>query len=104
MNFFMSSLFPFLLGLGLAITGGGVLIAWAYFFLRAGGVAMERPYWGTQFYAYSMCIIAVVVFLFTLTTFLSNAFEAAQPLRARGSFGGAILTSFDAYKATYQRD
>ena len=64
---------------------------------------MERPYWGTQFYAYSVCIIAVIVFLFSLTSLLGSAFDAAQPLRARVGFG-AILTSFEAYKATYDRE
>lgn len=64
---------------------------------------MERPNWGTQFYAYSICIIAVIVFLASLSTLLGNVFDAAEPLRDRNPFG-PLLTSFEAYKATYDRE
>jgi len=99
-----SSWAPIGLGLGLAILIGLALVIWALTFSKAaGGTGMERPYWGTQFYAYSVCIIAVIVFLFSLIGLLSSAFDAAQPLRARIRFG-PILTSFEAYKATYDRE
>jgi len=92
------------LGLGLAILIGLAIVIWALTFSKAeGGTGMERPYWGTQFYAYSVCIIAVIVFLFSLLGLLSSAFDEAQPLRARTGFG-PLLTSFEAYKATYNRE
>jgi hypothetical protein len=104
MNLVGSSWVPIGLGLGLAILIGLALVIWALIFSKAaGGTGMERPYWGTQFYAYSVCIIAVIVCLFSLVGLLSSAFDAAQPLRARTGFG-AILTSFEAYKATYDRE
>ena len=96
--------FP-LFGFGSVVVIGLVLIIWALVYARAtGGQSMDRPNWGTQFYAYSICIIAVITFLFSLSGLVSSAFDAAQPLRARGTFGSAILTSFEAYKATYNRD
>src|SRR2546429_4580940 len=99
-----SSWAPIGLGLGLAILIGLAIVIWALTFSKAaGGTGMERPYWGTQFYAYSVCIIAVIVFLFSLLGLLSSAFDDAQPLRARTGFG-PILTSFEAYKATYNRE
>ena len=64
---------------------------------------MERPYWGTQFYAYSICIISVIVFMASLTGLLNSAFDSAAPLRAPIGFG-PNLTSFEAYKATYDRE
>jgi hypothetical protein len=104
MNSVGSSWVPIGLGLGLAVLIGLALVIWAFFFSKAaGGTGMERPYWGTQFYAYSICIIAVIVFLFSFVGLLSSAFDAVQPLRARTGFG-PILTSFEAYKATYDRE
>lgn len=100
----VSPWFPVGLGFGLAIVLGLALVIWALIFSKAaGGSGMERPYWGSQFYAYSVCIIAVVVFLFSLIGLVGSAFDAAQPLRTRYGFG-PILTSFEAYRATYDRE
>jgi hypothetical protein len=105
MDFASPSSMPIALGFGFAILIGLVLILWALLYSKATrGTDMDRPNWGTQFYAYSVCIIAVVVFLSSLTGLLGSAFDAAQPLRSHGGFGAAVLTSFDAYKATYDRE
>jgi hypothetical protein len=54
-------------------------------------------------YGYSVCVIAVVTFLICATVIVNNAFDLANPIQA--GFGSeSSLSSFDAYKATYQRD
>jgi hypothetical protein len=95
---------PLALGLGVAILAGALMAGWAFLFARAAGESgMERPNWSTQFYAYSVCIVTLVVFLFSVSSVLTNAMDAAYPLRSRQSYGGASLTSFEAYRATHER-
>jgi hypothetical protein len=56
-----------------------------------------------QVYGYTVCVIAVVTFLICATVIVNNAFDLANPIQA--GFGiESSLSSFDAYKATYQKD
>jgi hypothetical protein len=54
-------------------------------------------------YGYSVCVIAVVTFLICATVMVNNAFDLANPIQAGFGFESS-LSSFDAYKATYQKD
>jgi len=64
---------------------------------------MEKPNRVAQVYGYTVCLIALVISLVTISALLNAAFERATPLQAGFGFG-ATLTSFDAYVATLQRD
>jgi hypothetical protein len=68
--------------------------------LRNG--AMERPSRVAQLYGYTVCLIALVTLLFTLPNLIETIFRLSDPLQADSQFEPA-LSSFDAYKATYER-
>jgi hypothetical protein len=56
-----------------------------------------------QIYGYAVCVIAVVTFLICATGIVNNVFDLTSPIKA--GFGlESSLSSFEAYKATYQRD
>ena len=64
---------------------------------------MEKTGKVPQVYGYTVCVIAVVTFLICATVIVNNVFDLANPIQA--GFGAeSSLSSFDAYKATYQRD
>ena len=64
---------------------------------------MEKTSRAPQVYGYTVCVIAVVTFLICATVIVNNAFDLANPIQA--GFGiESSLSSFDAYKATYQKD
>lgn len=56
-----------------------------------------------QIYGYTVCVIAVVTFLICATVIVNNVFDLANPIQA-GLPLESSLSSFDAYKATYQKD
>jgi hypothetical protein len=68
--------------------------------LRNG--SMERPSRVAQLYGYTVCLIALITILFTLPSLVENLFRLGDPLHSETSFEPA-LSSFDAYKATYDR-
>jgi hypothetical protein len=70
--------------------------------LRNGPMERSRV---AQLYGYTVCLVSVVTILFTVPSLIDNLFRLRDPLRAGGSFGAfdPALTSFDAYKATYER-
>jgi hypothetical protein len=67
---------------------------------------MERPSRIAQLYGYTVCLIAVVVFLISTNSLLDNAFALSNPLQTRESEFGfePSVTSFEAYRATYDRE
>ena len=67
---------------------------------------MERSERVPQLYGYSVCLIAIVVGLISIGTIVNKAFVLADPLRSRSEFGwggSGNLSSFEAYRATYER-
>lgn len=64
---------------------------------------MDKPNRIAQIYGYTVCLVALIVALISLTAIVNAMFERANPLQAN-RFGGVALTSFDAYKATRSRD
>jgi hypothetical protein len=68
--------------------------------LRNG--AVDRPSRVAQLYGYTVCLIALITILFTLPNLIETVFRLNDPLHADGQFEPA-LSSFDAYKATYER-
>ena len=54
-------------------------------------------------YGYTVCVIAVVTFLICASVIVNNVFDLAKPLNA-GYAIESSLSSFEAYKATYQKD
>ena len=64
---------------------------------------MDKPNRIAQIYGYTVCLVALIVALISLTAILNAMFERANPLQA-DRFGGVVLTSFDAYKATGSRE
>ncbi len=63
---------------------------------------MEKPSRVRQWYGYTVCLIAVITGLISVTGALNNAFDLSNPLGGERSFDGS-LTSFEAYKATRDR-
>ena len=64
---------------------------------------MEQPNRVPLLYGYTVCLIGVVVALATTASLINAAIDRAHPLQAE-HFGGMSLTSFEAYKATEQRE
>lgn len=67
------------------------------------GNDMERSDRVAQLYGYSVCLIAVVVVLMSISSLIDNLFKVSNPLAAPEfpSYGPqASLRSFEAYKAT----
>jgi hypothetical protein len=67
------------------------------------GDDVDKPNRIAQLYGYTVCLIALIVSLISVSSILDAAFERANPLQAEISFGAA-LTSFEAYRATYRRE
>jgi hypothetical protein len=71
------------------------------------GDDMERPSRVAQLYGYTVCLIAVVVFLVSTNSLLENAFVLSNPLQAPESgygFPEPSVASFESYRATYDRE
>jgi hypothetical protein len=70
------------------------------------GDDMERPSRVAQLYGYTVCLIAVVVFLASTNSLLENAFTLTNPLQSRESEYGIepSVSSFEAYRTTYDRE
>ncbi len=68
---------------------------------------MERPERIAQLYGYSVCLIAIVVMLVSISSIVDKAFTLSDPLASAGGpfgwGGGPVLTSFESYKATVNR-
>jgi hypothetical protein len=65
---------------------------------------MERSDRVPQLYGYSVCLIAIVVMLVNFSSVVNQSFALSDPLAGdRYGWGGASLTSFEAYKATVDR-
>lgn len=67
---------------------------------------MERSNRIAQIYGYAVCLIAVIVFLINVNSFIDQGFSLMNPLRARGTqFGGEPpISSFEAYRASVARE
>ena len=63
---------------------------------------MERPSRVAQLYLYTVCLITLITILFTLPGLIENLFRLTDPLHAESGSEPA-LSSFEAYKATYDR-
>lgn len=96
--FFLLALIPFCILVTL-----WVLVARSGFIQ---GEDMERPSRVGQLYGYTVCLIAVVVFLASASSFVENLFSYADPVQARESGFGyePSVTSYEAYRATYDRE
>ncbi|MFL5617984.1 MAG: hypothetical protein ACJ79A_06250 [Gemmatimonadaceae bacterium] len=89
-----------LLWLAFLIIGIIAWVALARSSLVHGG-EMERSDRVPQLYGYSVCLIAIVVMLVNVASLVNTAFTLSDPLASnRFGWGGAVLTSFEAYKAT----
>jgi hypothetical protein len=78
------------------------ILAAAWFFMAATlvfrGDNVDKPNRMGQFYGYSVCLIAVIVVLATISSLLGTTFDRAHPLESGRMFGES-LSSFDAFKA-----
>ncbi len=81
-----------------------LLLAWiaAALTLTLRNGAMERPSRVAQLYGYTVCLIALITVLVTLPNLIETVFRLSDPLQADSQFE-PVLSSFDAYKATYER-
>ena len=80
-----------------------LILAAAWFFMAATlvfrGENMDKPNRMAQFYGFSVCLLAIIVGLFTIASLLGATFDRAHPLESSSMFGES-LSSFDAYKAS----
>jgi hypothetical protein len=92
----------FLLGAGPLLLLGAV---WVFVgaILVMKGDDVDKPNRVAQLYGYTVCLIALIVSLVSLSSILGAVFERANPLQSEGGFG-TVLTSFESYKATYRRE
>lgn len=63
----------------------------------------NKPNRVPQIYGYTVCVIAVVTFLICATVIVNNVFDLANPIQSGFGFESS-LSSFESYKATYQKD
>ncbi|MFN2400404.1 MAG: hypothetical protein ABR543_17455 [Gemmatimonadaceae bacterium] len=56
-----------------------------------------------QVYGYTVCLVAVVVALISLSSIVRHVFTLGAPLQG-GQWNSVTLTSFEAYKATYRSE
>jgi hypothetical protein len=92
---------PFLLGGLLIVVLVIVWVAGNALSTGNGGI-VERANRVAQLYGYTVCLVAVVTTLFAVPSVINSLFRLSDPLQAQGSFE-PILSSFDAYKATWDR-
>lgn len=60
---------------------------------------MEKRYRAGQIYGYAICIVAVIVFLISVSTLVGTMFDLSDPLHARGfDYRQPTLASFETYK------
>src|SRR5579872_777092 len=91
---------PAILGLCLFLIAAGIVTGARNLI---GDDPMEKPASRiAQLYGYSVCLIAVLVFIFSLQSFAENIITAREPLEGAFGYGTGSLTSFEAYKATYR--
>ncbi|HEX4633145.1 MAG TPA: hypothetical protein VH163_04890 [Gemmatimonadales bacterium] len=64
---------------------------------------MDKPNRVAQFYGYTVCLVALVIGLMSLSAILDNLFQRANPLQSDLAFG-VQLTSFEGYKASVVRE
>jgi hypothetical protein len=89
---FTIALFVGFIGLLIYIGFGARLLA---------GNGMERQGKIAQFYGYSVCLVAVVAFLFSLASLVSGLFDLSDPLHVSEGLAYPLsknLTSFESYK------
>lgn len=89
-----------LLGLLLAVPWLVPLLLWCLIggIMLFRGNFMDRPNRVPQFYGYTVCIIALIVGLASLSSLIDSAFERAYPLQDEYAYGQS-LSSFEAYMA-----
>ena len=70
------------------------------------GDDVERPSRVAQLYGYTVCLIAVVMFITSTISLLENSLTLANPLQSREAEFGVepSVSSFEAYRATYDRE
>lgn len=96
---------------GLLAIGVATLVGLALWFALARshlvrGGSVERPERVPQLYGYSVCLVAIVVILTSLSTLVDRGFSLADPLLGSGpevAWAEPAVTSFEAYRATLER-
>lgn len=83
------------------LIGVGLWLLLARSSLVRGG-SMERPERVPQLYGYTVCLVAIVVMLASVSSIVEQSFTISDPLTSESAFPWAepSLTSFEAYKAT----
>jgi hypothetical protein len=92
---------PVLLGGLLVVVLAIVWVAGNALSTGNGGI-VDRASRVAQLYGYTICLVAVVTALFAVPSIINSLFRLSDPLQAEGTFE-PILSSFDAYKATWER-
>ncbi len=84
-----------------------VVVAWSLLFLAwlipgciliLREISVDTPNRIPQFYGFTVCLIALVLGLMSLSSLINSAFERMNPLQSGGEYG-QWLSSFEAYQA-----
>lgn len=102
MGFSVSSPWPLIL-IPILILGVPLLLWIGFASTLARRDAVDRPNRIAEWYGYSVCLVAVVVLLMTLTSLVNSLFTLSSPLQGGEHDYGPALTSFEAYRATQHR-
>ena len=64
---------------------------------------MERPGWIAPLYGYAVCLVCVVTILVNTASLVDAVVDRSNPLQGRDAMSpmGGSLTSFEAFRATY---
>ncbi len=79
----------------------GLLIYLGFGARLLAGEGMEKQSRIAQFYGYSVCLVAVVAFVFSLSSLVTGLFDLSDPLHVSEGFAYGVsknLTSFETYK------
>jgi len=106
-GFIMSGLSPF----GMLFTVITIIVLLAAWVILAasrftqGGI-VERPERVPQLYGYTVCLLALVMAIISITGIVGSAFDLSTPAINRDSEFGfePSVSSFEAYRATYDRE
>lgn len=98
-SFYSEESVLFILALFVGFIGLLIYIGFGARLLTGDGTEKQSKI--AQFYGYSVCLVAVVAFLFSLASLVGGLFDLSNPLHVSEGLGYPVpknLTSFESYK------
>ena|SRR6185437_8771917 len=87
------------------VVAAWLLVARTAFIQAEAEEDMDRPSRVGQLYGYTVCLVAVLIAVFTIGSLINDVVTLVSPGQAlESAYGRSSLTSFEAYRATRDRD